>query len=168
MQLAYSFVIQFCYCPSKSCVHCNKKYCYYLGGLGGIIMKPSKLTGNQRFSEVTLYSILFLLFFQLISDFVEAIYAFGLMGTSLPVETVFVLVLFSPVVLLLLRKGISGKPLILIGEVMLVSRVVEVMLDTRDKMIVAGIGVGCFVLKPSLLFYFFYSCSLFQKVPDGW
>jgi endonuclease/exonuclease/phosphatase family metal-dependent hydrolase len=115
-------------------------------------MDSSKPARNQHHSETILYSILFLFFFQLISDFVEAIYAFGLLGTSLPAEIVCVLFLFSPIVLLLLRKGITGKPLVLIGEVMLVSRVVEVMLDTRGKMIVAGVGVGCFmVFFPALL-----------------
>lgn len=117
-------------------------------------MSLSKLTGKQHCAEIILYSILFLFFLQLISDFVEAIYAFGLLGTSLPVETVCVLFLLSPVVLLLLRKGVTGKLLVLTGEAMLVSRVVEAMLDTRGKMIVAGIGVGCFmVFFPSLLRY---------------
>ena len=115
-------------------------------------MNSNKWIEKQHYAETMLYSILFLFFFQLISDFVEAIYAFGLLGTSLPVETVCVLFLLSPAVLLLLRKGITGKPLVFIGEAMLVSRVVEVMLDTRGKMIVAGIGVGCFmVFFPSLL-----------------
>jgi endonuclease/exonuclease/phosphatase family metal-dependent hydrolase len=115
-------------------------------------MNLLRLTRNRPCSEITLYSILFLFFFQLISDFIEAIYAFGLLGTSLPAETVCVLFLFSPIILLLLRKGIAGKPLILIGEAVLVSRVVEVMLDTRGRMIVAGIGVGCFMLFFPALF----------------
>ncbi len=107
---------------------------------------------KQHYAETILYSILFLFFFQLISDFVGAIYAFGLLGTSLPTEIVCVLFLLSPVILLILGKGITGKPLVLIGEVVLVSRVVEAMLETRGRMIVAGIGVGCFmVFFPSLL-----------------
>jgi len=99
-----------------------------------------------------LYGILFLFFFQLLSDFIEAIYAFGLLGTSLPVEIVYVLLLFSPLVLLLFRRGLSGWPLVLIGELMLAARVIEVMLDTRGRMIVAGLGVACFlILFPSIL-----------------
>jgi endonuclease/exonuclease/phosphatase family metal-dependent hydrolase len=114
-------------------------------------MDRSQLTSNCLLKTI-LYSILFLFFFQLVSDFVEAIYVFGLLGTSLPAETMCVLFFLSPVVLLLLRKGISGWPLVLIGEAALASRVVEVMLDTRGKMIVAGIGVGCFLLFfPALL-----------------
>jgi hypothetical protein len=111
-------------------------------------MNPSKTTTNQ----IILYGILFLFFFQLISDFVEAIYAFGLMGTGIPAEIVCVLFLLSPLVLLLPRRGISSRATILLGEAMLVSRIVAVMLDTRGKMIVSGIGVGCFMLfLPALL-----------------
>lgn len=110
------------------------------------------MVGKQNLVEITLYSILFLFFFQLISDFVEAIYVFGLLGTGMPVEVVSVLFLFSPLVLLWLPKGLSGWPLVLVGELMLVCRVVEVMLDTRGKMLVGGLGVACFlILFPSLL-----------------
>jgi len=107
---------------------------------------------REQNRKIALYGILFLLFFQLLSDFVEAIYAFGLMGTSLPVEIVYVLLLFSPLVLLLFRRGLSGWPLVIVGELMLASRVVEVMLDTRGRMMVGGLGVACFlILLPSLL-----------------
>lgn len=113
-------------------------------------MKP-RLSGDRNY-EAMLYGILFLFFFQLLSDFVEAIYAFGLLGTSLPVEIVYVLLLFSPLVLLLFRRGLSGWPLVLAGELILASRVVEVMLDTRGKMIVAGLGVACLlILFPFIL-----------------
>jgi endonuclease/exonuclease/phosphatase family metal-dependent hydrolase len=115
----------------------------------------SSISGRkQYYLDTVLYGILFLFFFQLMSDFVEAIYVFGLLGSGLPVETVCVLFLLSPVVLIPLRGGFSGKRLIFIGEAVLVSRVIEAMLDTRGKMIVAGIGVGCFMLFfPSLLRY---------------
>ena len=42
---------------------------------------------NKRgLRDVFVYSILFLFFFQLITDFIAGIYAFGLMGTELPPE----------------------------------------------------------------------------------
>jgi len=107
---------------------------------------------KQNMLEVALYSLILLFFFQLISDFVEAIYAFGLMGTSIPVEIVSILFLFSPLILLLLPRGLSGWPLVLVGELMLLCRVTETLLDTRGRMLVAGLGVGCFlVFLPSLL-----------------
>jgi len=105
----------------------------------------------NRFSRIALYSILFLFFFQLIADFVESVYAFGLLGGGLPPEMVSVLLLFSPAILLFLRNGLSGWPLVLVGELMLVCRVVEPMLDTRGRMLVAGLGVACFLILLPLL-----------------
>lgn len=107
---------------------------------------------KQNMLQVALYSLILLFFFQLISDFVEAIYAFGLMGTSIPVEIVSILFLFSPLILLFLPRGLSGWPLVLVGELMLLCRVAETLLDTRGRMLVAGLGVACFlILLPSLL-----------------
>ena len=103
-------------------------------------MRSSKMLG------IILYSILFLFFFQLIADFIEAIYAFGLLGQGLPPEMVSLLLLFSPALLVLLPKGLSGWPLVLTGELMLVCRAVEPLLDTRSRMLVAGVGVACFLL----------------------
>jgi endonuclease/exonuclease/phosphatase family metal-dependent hydrolase len=115
-------------------------------------MEIAKASSKQSLLEVVLYSLLFLLFFQLISDFVEAIYVFGLLGTGVPVEIISVLFLLSPFVLLLLPRGLSGWPLVLVGETMLVCRIAEAVLDPRGKMLLAGLGVACFlILFPSLL-----------------
>ncbi len=98
------------------------------------------------------YAILFLFFFQLVADFIEAIYAFGLLGTSVPVEMVSLVVFFSPLVLFVFRKQFPGWGLLLLGQGVLASRVVEVMLDTRGRMVVSGLGVGCFLgFFPALL-----------------
>jgi endonuclease/exonuclease/phosphatase family metal-dependent hydrolase len=106
----------------------------------------------NKVSRIALYSILFLFFFQLIADFIEAVYAFGLLSGGLPPEMVSVLFLFSPAILVFLRKGLSGWPLVLVGELMLVCRVVEPLLDTRGRMLVAGLGVACFlILLPMLI-----------------
>ncbi len=115
-------------------------------------MEPSAATRRHPLRQVALYSLLLLLFFQLCSDFVEAIYVFGLLGTSIPVEIASVLLFLSPVILLLLPKGLAGWPLVVVGETMLVCRVAEALLDPRGKMLVAGLGVACFLLLfPSLL-----------------
>jgi hypothetical protein len=106
----------------------------------------------NKILEIVLYSILFLFFFQLIADFIEATYAFGLMGLGMPVEAVSVLLLLSPLVLLLVPREVSGWPLVLLGELMLVCRVVQPLLDTKSRMIVAGLGVACFlILLPVLI-----------------
>jgi endonuclease/exonuclease/phosphatase family metal-dependent hydrolase len=107
---------------------------------------------SSKMPEIVLYSILTLFFFQLIADFIEATYAFGLMGLGMPVEAVSVLLLLSPVVLLLVPRGLSGWPLVLLGELMLACRVVEPLLGTKNRMLVAGLGVACFlILLPVLI-----------------
>ena len=66
-----------------------------------------------------LISILLLVFFQLLTDFIHFIYAFGLMGTSIPPEIVSVLFLFTPLILLFKRKRFSGVVLLLLGLLVL-------------------------------------------------
>ncbi|MBC8506197.1 MAG: endonuclease/exonuclease/phosphatase family protein [Anaerolineales bacterium] len=103
-------------------------------------------------ADITLFGIFFLFFFQLISDFVEAIYAFGLMGTSIPPEIVSVLFLFSPLLLLFFRKGVSEKSIWVFGGLVLFSRQLTPLMDTRGVMILSGIGVGAFLLfLPALI-----------------
>ena len=115
-------------------------------------MNRATAPARSRLSEVLLYGILFLFFFQLIADFVEAIYAFGLLGTSIPPEIVAVLFLFSPLVLLLLPKKIPGWLLLSAGELVLLTRVVEPLLDTPLRLLVSGLGVSAFLLLlPGLL-----------------
>ncbi|MFQ5604983.1 MAG: endonuclease/exonuclease/phosphatase family protein [bacterium] len=106
----------------------------------------------NHFCTGILYSIFFLFFLQLLSDFIEAIYAFGLLATSLTVEVASLLFLFSPAILLLRKTPLGNRPLLLIGYLILVCRVVEPLLNTRWKMLVAGLGVaGFLIFFPSLL-----------------
>ena len=107
---------------------------------------------TSKVSKIVLYSTLFLFFFQLIADFMEATYTFGLMGLAMPIEAISVLLLLSPILLLLAPRGLSGWPLVLVGELMLVCRVVEPLLGTKARMLVAGPGVACFlILLPVLI-----------------
>jgi len=114
-------------------------------------MQTSQASESHQGRDIILFSIGFLFFFQLISDFIEAVYVFGLLGTGIPPEIVSVLFLFSPVLLLLFGKKLPGWLLVAAGELMLLCRVLEVMVDTRGKMIVAGLGVAAFlVFMPGL------------------
>lgn len=112
---------------------------------------------SVRTSNITIsifiHSILFLFFFQLLADFVAAIYAFGLMGLCMPPELACVLLLFSPVLLIFFRKGPSRKGLALLAAGVLLSRLAEVWLDTRGKVFVAGLGVAIFLLFLPAYFY---------------
>ena len=98
-------------------------------------------------------SIVSLFFFQLLTDFVAAVYAFGLLGTDIPPEIVAVVVFFVPAVWLFARRA-PGKrgQLILIGVIALTS-IVEVWLDTRGRLLVAGLGVGACLLWLPLWFF---------------
>ncbi len=89
-------------------------------------------------------------FFQLLTDFVAAVYAFGLLGTDIPPEIVTVLILFAPVLLLLMRR--APRQSMLLGLIVLTG-IVELLLDTRGRMLVSGLGVGaCLVWLPAWLF----------------
>ncbi len=112
-----------------------------------MMVRQTSLTWKQ----VLLFGILFLFFFQLLADFIEAIYAFGLMGTSIPPEIVSVLFLFTPILLFLWRKSPSSHAMMFLGMVVLLARVIEPLLDTRSRMLTSGVGVGAFLMFfPSL------------------
>ena len=103
---------------------------------------------KKYYSEVGLLSIIFLFFLELISDFVEAVYALCLLTLSLNENVLSVLFLFSPVVLVFFRRKSPDKLLIVVGELMIVCRVLEALLVDipQGKMLIAGIGVGCFLI----------------------
>ncbi|MFQ5401453.1 MAG: endonuclease/exonuclease/phosphatase family protein [Anaerolineae bacterium] len=117
-------------------------------------MDLARFFPSRFHAAALLYGILFLFFFQLIADFVEGIYAFGLLGTSIPNEIAAVLLLFSPLLLLAVRDELSRRWTAGLAALVVVSRLVEVMLDTRGRMILSGVGVGAFlVLLPALLWH---------------
>jgi endonuclease/exonuclease/phosphatase family metal-dependent hydrolase len=107
---------------------------------------------GRGFLAVMLHGIFFLFFLQLLTDFVAAVYAFGLLGTSIPPEIVSVLFLFSPIVLLGFRRGLSSKLMLGMGELFVLCRIVETQLDTRGRMLASGLGVALYlILLPSIL-----------------
>lgn len=103
--------------------------------------------------RIYVYAVLFLFFIQLVTDFIEAVYAFGLTGTSIPKEIVSILFFFSPLVVVVFGKRAAATGLILTGEFILISRLVEPLLDTRGRMLVSGFGVACFLIFLPLLLW---------------
>ncbi len=98
------------------------------------------------------YSIIFYFFLSLITDFVEAIYAFGLLGLSFPPELASVLFLFTPALILLMRRGLPRRALLWLGIVVLLAGAAGPMLDTRERMLISGAGAGAFLMfLPALL-----------------
>ncbi|MHA1481327.1 MAG: endonuclease/exonuclease/phosphatase family protein [Candidatus Thorarchaeota archaeon] len=104
------------------------------------------------YSEVAFISVIFLIFFQLFSDFLESIYILVLMTLSINVNILALLFLLSSLVLLFFKKGIPDKMLLIVGLTMIVCRVVEPLFETPARMVISGLGVGCFlILFPALL-----------------
>jgi endonuclease/exonuclease/phosphatase family metal-dependent hydrolase len=103
-------------------------------------------------SQLILVTILLLFFLQLVSDFVETTYGLCLITTSMNINALSVLLMLLPLVLLSFRRGLPHKLAIVAGEVVVLCRILEPMLVTKARMIVSGIGVGCFlVFFPTLL-----------------
>lgn len=108
------------------------------------------LSKNVGTIQFFLLSILWLFFFQLVSEFVEAIYAFGLMGTGIPVEIAFVGYFLLPFLFLILKRPLGRWALLLIGEAIVIIRAGLPLLNTRGRLMVAGLGVFLFfVFIPS-------------------
>jgi endonuclease/exonuclease/phosphatase family metal-dependent hydrolase len=91
------------------------------------------------------YAVLFAFGLQLLTEFVEGIYAFGLMGTSIPLELVSILLLFTPILLLVLRAPKHWISLALVSLVFS-SRLIAVMLDTRGRMLLSGVGFAALLI----------------------
>jgi len=101
---------------------------------------------RARWVEVSLFAVLFLVFFQLLAAFIETTYVFGLLQTDIPVEIVSVLLLFLPVVLLFFKRSPSNSVLLSLGLAVLVCRGVSLLLDTRGQMLLSGLGSGLFLI----------------------
>jgi endonuclease/exonuclease/phosphatase family metal-dependent hydrolase len=102
--------------------------------------------------ETILFSILFLFFLQSLSDFIEAIYAFGLLVTAFTIEVASIVLLFTPLLLLLIRRPPSKSLLLGLSYVAILARLLEPMLSPSGKLVACGISVGAFMMFfPALL-----------------
>jgi len=107
---------------------------------------------EKHYSELVFVSIMLLFFLQLFSDYVESTYILLLMTLSLNQNTLALLFMFSPILFLFFRKNIPEKILAISGGIMIACRVIEPLFDTTPRMILSGLGVGCFlILFPAIL-----------------
>ena len=114
-------------------------------------MQNQSHTVNISKLSILIYSLVFLFFLQLVSDFIEAIYTFGLLGTDIPPEIISVVFFFSPVLLISFRRGLPARALPWLMGSIGVARALAVSLDTTNRMLISGVGVGLFFLfLPSL------------------
>lgn len=105
-----------------------------------------RISKHNSLLDIILAGLVILIFFQLLTDFVAGIYAFGLLGSGIPVEIAAVLLFLSPVVILIGGKALRGKALVVAGELALLCRVIEPLLDTRTRMLISGLGVAILLI----------------------
>ncbi|MDX1612859.1 MAG: endonuclease/exonuclease/phosphatase family protein [Candidatus Promineifilaceae bacterium] len=103
--------------------------------------------------HLLVFTVLWLFFFQLLSEFVEALYSFGLLGTSIPAEIAIVIIFFSPLLLLIWRRELPRRLLSIVAVLALTSRLSLVLLDGQAKLLMAGGGVALMLLFWPALFW---------------
>ena len=103
-------------------------------------MESHAVKFGKEYRLIFLWGIIFLFFFQLLTEFVEGIYLYGLLGTDIPPEIGLVALFFVPLLLLFARQDLSYTLLKLLASVGLLARCIEIMLPTKGRMIVSGIG----------------------------
>ena len=101
---------------------------------------------KNSYSELIVFSIIFLFFFQMISDLGERIYDYALLGLRPTLHLLALLFLFSSIALLFFKKGISDIALFIVGELLIVTRVVEPLFKGEVFLILAGVSVSCFLI----------------------
>ncbi|MCE7740166.1 MAG: hypothetical protein GPJ50_12390 [Candidatus Heimdallarchaeota archaeon] len=101
---------------------------------------------KNNYSELILFSVIFLFFFQMLSDLGERIYNYALLGLEPTLHILALLFLFSSIALLFFRKAISDKILFIAGELIIVSRLIEPLLKGEALLILAGLSVSSFLI----------------------
>lgn len=106
---------------------------------------------QTKTAETVLLGILLLFFLQVLSDFIESIYAFGLLVTAFTIQVALIVLLFTPLILLLFRRPPGRFVLLGLISVALLGRLLEPALDPGGKLVACGVSVGAFMLVFALL-----------------
>lgn len=109
-------------------------------------MQPASKSERLDPAEITFYAVMWLFFLQLLSEFVEAVYTFGLLGTDIPPEILAVLLLLAPVVLVFGPRQVTNRWPLVMAALVIFSRLALPLLDTRSRMLVAGLGAAAFLV----------------------
>lgn len=99
-----------------------------------------------KHSQALLLGIFFLFFLQLLSDFIESIYAFGLVMTQFTIEVISILLIFAPAALLFFRGGLKRPALLALAGAGLACRFAGPLLPPYGKMLVSGLGMAIFLV----------------------
>jgi endonuclease/exonuclease/phosphatase family metal-dependent hydrolase len=100
----------------------------------------------RTYNKPLLLGILFLFLLQLISDLIGSIYAFGLLATSFTIQVAAIVLIFSPLVLLIFRRGLGRRLLLGLATLGLVCRVAEPLLSPSGKLFVSGLGMAALLV----------------------
>ncbi len=114
-------------------------------------MNLFKKKSKSIYLEIVVIGILILFFLQLISDFLESIYALNLIEVELNENILALLFLLTPIILLFFKKNIPALGQFILGVIIVITRILTPLLAPTLKMITAGIGVGCFLMLLPLL-----------------
>ena len=98
------------------------------------------------FSLIGLFAVIFLFFLQTLSDLVERIYAFALLNLEPDENILGLLFLLTPLILLAFWKKIPDLALLISGELIIVSRLIEPLVSGMWIYIFAGLSVGSFLV----------------------
>ncbi|MBD3195789.1 MAG: hypothetical protein GF317_12075 [Candidatus Lokiarchaeota archaeon] len=109
-------------------------------------------------SELLLFSITFLFFFQIVGDLISSIYILDLLNLELDEKVLGVLFLLSPFFLVIFRKKIPNIFPEIMALILIIMRILTPLVNTATKIIVAGIGAACFLL---------FLSSYFSRRSDG-
>ena len=104
-------------------------------------------------------ALFFMVFFSLITGFIEATYTFGLLGVDIPPEIVYVLFLLSPFLLLIVPRSLDSRPFAAVtSSLALAFWAISLPLDTRWRMLATGVGSGLSLV--------FLACHVRQSAGD--
>ncbi|MCF2144529.1 MAG: endonuclease/exonuclease/phosphatase family protein [Candidatus Heimdallarchaeota archaeon] len=110
-------------------------------------MTSKTFSFNQFYSETLLLGILFVFFFELLSDIISSIFALNLLTASLNGYVLIILFLLLPVILVFFRKAQSEWLLFITGLLIILCRVLEPLFAIPPvKAIFSGIGVASFLV----------------------
>jgi endonuclease/exonuclease/phosphatase family metal-dependent hydrolase len=126
---------------------------------------------QKFYSELILFAILFLFFFQTLSDLVETIYGFALLnlepdeniaGLAFLLTPLFIAIPWKRMMFLVFKKFMNAeqlkkygsktserafdKILITLGGLMILSRLLDPILKRQGILITSGLAVGCFLI----------------------
>ncbi len=101
---------------------------------------------KNQYSELILFSIIFLFFIQMLSDLAERIYDYAILGLKPTLDILALVFLLSSIGLLFFRKSISNKTLFIVGEIFIVTRLIEPLLNGKGLLILAGLSVSSFLI----------------------